>query len=149
MTVQSTYTEDLTVLTLGAVANHEASNVISRKVETPAGVSFGDAVMQGAADDGCIASEASGVFIGVVKRDQTVSPDNPNGLAQNDVASIVDQGVVVVEASVQVAAGESAYIVEASGAFTNTDNTGANPLVGRWVSSAAATGLAKLKLNLS
>jgi hypothetical protein len=118
---------------------------VSRNVETVAGIGFGKAVGQGTADRQIllIATGAATVFTGVTVLDTTQLQDS---YPQYATARVRTQGPVVVTASVAVAAGDAAYIVPATGVFTNVA-TG-NTLVGKFETSTSGAGQLAV-LNLS
>ena len=101
---------------------------ISRIVETAAGVTFGKAVSQGAADRGCILGGAN--FIGISLRDVTLglAPVNPlldvgpalDTYGQLTNASIRTRGRVWVKAGAVVSAGQALFYDTTSGAFSNS-----------------------------
>ncbi len=141
--VQTTYPDNIPVGYAGAIANEEPSVLISRSTEDAAGIAFGLAVMQGTDDKGCVVSDGT-AFLGVTVRDQSVEDGSFNGFVQYDEARIMTQGVIWVENSGGVAAGDAVHAL-AAGALGNTGGTvvpGA-----RWDTTATAGNLAQLRLG--
>ena len=141
-TVQSTYLDNILSGYKGGLVNQEASNLISRTVEAVAGLAFGLAVMQGTEDKECLVSDGS-AFLGVTVRDQSVDPSAPSIFEQFSEARIITKGVIWVENSGGVSAGDPVVML-AAGAL----GTGSSPLVegARWDTTAADGLLAQLRL---
>lgn len=142
-TVQTTY-GDMPVGFAGGIANEEPRVLISRTVETEAGVGFGLAVMQGTDDKGCVIGDGSG-FLGVTVRDQSVDPANPNSFAEFDSARIMTAGVIWVANSGGVTVGDAVSLL-ASGALGAAGSGDATIANARWDTSAADGELAQLRL---
>lgn len=143
-TVQSTYSDDMPIGYVGAIAdNQEECNLISRNVETEAGIGFGLYVSQGTADDGVIVGDGAN-FLGVTVRDQSVDPANPDLFAEDSSARIMTKGVVWIEVDGDVSAGDPVSL-GASGAL----GTGGSVEVAgaRWDTSATDGNLAILRLG--
>lgn len=143
-TVQSTYASKHAKAYAGAIADQQADfNLISRNVEDAAGIAFGLAVMQGTADDGVVVGDGS-AFLGVTVRDQSVNPATPNLFAENESARIMTKGVIWVENSGGVEAGDPVSLA-AAGAL----ETGGTVIVegARWDSTAEDGELALLRLG--
>jgi len=113
-------------------------------VETAAGIGFGKAVGQGTGDRqiDLIETDAATAFIGVTVIDSAQLQDS---YPQNATARVRTKGPVVVNASKAVSAGSTAYVIPASGAFT--DASSGNTAVGVWETSTGAAGLAVLNLT--
>lgn len=141
-TVQSTYADTMDAGYAGAIVNTEPSVLISRTVEDAAGIAFGLAVMQGTNDKGVVVGDGSG-FLGVTVREQDVDPENPSIFAQYDNARIMTKGVIWVENSGGVAAGDEVSLLAAGalGGATSGDIAGA-----RWETTASDGELAQLRL---
>lgn len=146
MAVQDSYSANIRAAVPGMIANEEGKTLISRNVETVAGIGFGLPVAQGASDGGCVATSAGTTkILGITVRDRSVRPETPNVFAQYDSARVMTKGVVWVVASVAVAAGDAVTVVVATGAFSNTGGVAiANA---RYDTSAAAGALAKVRLG--
>jgi hypothetical protein len=142
--VQTAYGTILAPAVAGMVANMETANSITRVLQTAAGMNFGVPAMRGTVDGTCKVSAAASSFLGVAILDPTKDGDK---YAQYDNVSILTRGVIwVVNGSGGAATqGEPAYIVPATGVFTNVAT--ANQLVGVFDSSGADAALVKLRLN--
>lgn len=149
MAVQTTYNTTHAVAYAGQIANQEQSNLVSRTVETTAGIAFGKPVARGAADDGAIIWAGAGSFLGVTVRDQSAKVDPTgalDGFPKGDSARIMTKGVVWVVAGEAVADGDPVHLT-AAGAFmkTTTDNTAVAGAV--FDTSAASGALVKIRLG--
>lgn len=131
ITIQSTYLTDYVRGFAGMVADGEPSNRISRTVEDAAGIAFGKAAWRGAGDHGVTLTPATGTFMGVTIADAGVMP---NGVTAADIypqystAGLLNEGVIFVIPSVNVADGDPVYVTPA-GLWTNVSNSSANFLV--------------------
>jgi hypothetical protein len=113
--VQTTYLQNIPAGKAGHVADMTQADLISRTVETVAGIAFGLPVAQGANDKGCIAYAGTG-FLGITTRDRSVVTGEL--YSRYESARILKKGPIWVVASVAVVAGDPVYITPA-GAFTN------------------------------
>lgn len=148
MAVQTSYSENLRPGLPGALVNMEHANLISRNVETVAGIPFGVAVARGSDDDGVIAvANGTTAILGITVRDRSVDPSFPNGFAQYDSARIATKGVIWVTASVAVNNGDPVYVTVATGAFVKSSGAG-NVQIPNAVydSSTSGAGLVKVRL---
>lgn len=136
--IQSTYLTNIPVGKVGHVADMTQADLISRTVETVAGIAFGLPVAQGANDKGCIAYAGTG-FLGITTRDRSVQVGEL--YSRYESARILKKGPIWVTASVAVVAGDPVYIT-AAGAFTNVSS--GNFLIpnARFDTSAGIGGLA-------
>lgn len=144
MAVQTTYASRLSNGHVGEIADLGESDVISRLVETSAGIGWGLAVIQGTADDQCNIG-AAGVFLGITVRDPSVPPGNSDKYIQNDTAAILREGVIWVTAGEAVSAGDAVYRT-AAGALNKTASGNTLVAGARWETSAGSGALAKLRL---
>ena len=151
MAVQSTYLDQMPAAFVGMIANTEPNNLISREVETAAGIGFGVPVIQGTADNQCdVVAASSNAVVGITVRDQSTTDDK---FAQNDSALLMRSGViwVTVTDAGGVAAGDAVWVKVADGTFSNAD-VGVNGSINwagcRWESSAANGELAKIRVDL-
>lgn len=142
-TVQSTYADNLPVGYVGAIVNEEPRTLISRNVEDSGGIDFGLAVMQGSADKGCVVGDGTD-FLGVTVRDQSVEADDPDAFEYQTEARIMTEGVIWVENSGGVSAGDP-VVVLADGAL-GTDSSGTFVDNARWDTTALTGVLAQLRL---
>ena len=154
MAVQTTYSENIGAARAGMIADTQGTlNLISRTVETAAGIGFGLPVGQGTNDNGVILSEAGADYVGFTVRERSVDPANPNEFAQYDTARIMTHGViwVTVTDAGGVVAGDPVWVTEATGALSNADvgSGGGTNLAGcRWESTAVNGALAKIRVNM-
>lgn len=151
MAVQTNYSAVMAAAYAGMIASTEPNELISRNVETAAGIGFAVPVIQGAADNGCdLVSAAVDAVIGITVRDQSVTGDK---FEQYDSALLMRKGpiwVTVTDAG-GVAAGDDVWVKVADGTFSNADAgaSGSIKLPGcRWETSAANGELALLRVNL-
>ncbi|MFY0735625.1 structural cement protein Gp24 [Aurantimonas sp. NFXS3] len=152
MAVQSTYNETMDAARAGMRANMEPVDLISRTVETAAGVGFGKVVQQGTADKGC-KSDLTGMtaqtYVGITMRERGVRPETPNAFAQYESALIMRKGVIWVEVAVAVTPADIVTVTLASGVIGKTA-VGAGVVAipnARWESSTSGAGLAMLRLG--
>lgn len=142
--VQTTYNAQHARWVEGMVLNSESSNVISRIVESAAGIGFGKVACQGAADNGVIVPAASKAYRGITVLDPTQAGD---AYAQYATAAVMTKGVIVAQASVAVAVGDPVYFVPATGVLTNVSTS--NTLIPNaiWETSTSGAGLAAVRLG--
>lgn len=154
MPVQTTYSERISAARVGQIANTEDCVIISRNVETPAGIGFGLPVMQGAAQDGVVAL-ASGAtnIVGITVRARSVNPAFPDGYQRYESARLMRKGViwVLVTDAGGVAQGDPVWVTESTGGFSNADpGSGAGQRINGaiWDSSGANGTLARIRFDL-
>lgn len=154
MAVQTTYSERISGARVGQIANTEDCVLISRNVETSAGIAFGMPVMQGAAEDGVviIAGGATNI-VGITVRERSADPSFPDGYKQYQSARLMRRGVlwVTVTDAGGVVQGDPVWVTEATGAFSNADvgAGGGQRLTGAiWDSAAANGALARIRFDL-
>lgn len=129
----------------GAIVNTENKNIISRTVEDAAGIAFGLAVAQGVNDKGIRAvTTGDADFVGITVLDRTAG-DLINGkFVQYESARVLEEGVIWVEVTAAVKAGDAAAVDLATGKF---NKAGAAMAGARFETSAASGGLAQLRLK--
>lgn len=156
MAVQTSYSENIGAAREGMIASQEEVNLISRTVETAAGVGFGKPVKQGAGDNGVTIADASTTdIVGITVRERSVRPADGNMFEQYDSARLMTKGViwVTVTDAGGVAAGDPVWLdLSGAGTFGNADVGLGNglQLAGcRWDSSADNGELAKIRVDLS
>lgn len=142
-TVQSSYPDNIRTAVAGMRANMEPATLISRNVETSAGIGFGLAVMQGTEDMGCVIGDGSAV-LGVTVRERSVDPNDPDEFAENDSARIMTSGCVYVTTGGVVNAGDPVHALTA-GEFAASGGTYIENA--RWDTSAGDGELAILRLG--
>lgn len=151
MAVQTTYLDSQPAAFVGMIASNEPNNLISRSVETSAGIGFGVPVIQGTADNQCdVVAASTDDVIGITVRDQSVTSDL---FAENENALLMRSGVmwVTVTDAGGVAAGDDVWVLVSNGTFSNADagTDGSLKLAGcRWETSAANGALAQIRVNL-
>lgn len=151
MAVQTTYLDNMAVAFNGMIANTEPNNLISRNVETAAGIGFGVPVIQGTADQGCaVVAASTDEIVGITVRDQSVDGDT---FAQYDSALLMREGVlwVTVTDAGGVDAGDPVWVTVADGTFANADATSDGSILindARWESTADNGALAKIRFDL-
>lgn len=140
MALQTNYPDTQPAATVGMQATMIPATVISRNVEDAAGVGFGKAVFQGAADKG-ITTTANAKFVGItlLDRSATGAIGNPDAFPQRASARVMTKGDIWVAASVAVAAGDPVYLTSA-GAFTNVATSNTAITGARWDTSTTAAG---------
>lgn len=145
MAIQTTYSENIRAGLPGLVVGSDY-NIDTGNVETAAGIGFGLAVSQGAADKGIIIGGTLAGFRGITVRDVTLESAQADEYSQYQNAGVLVRGKIWVTVGAAVAAGDPVHFVAATGAFTNTGDVG--PILGaRYVTSAALNGLALVELS--
>lgn len=132
--LQTTYARTMAPYIVGQIPDMRTPGEdISRNVETVNGIGFGVAVAQGIDDNGCRPFGTGATkFLGVTVLDKTTLANN---YPQYSTARVRTEGPIVVVAAAAVAAGDKAYMVQASGAFTNV---AAGDVIGVFETSGAA-----------
>lgn len=120
-TVQSTYS-DMGPGVAGQIANMVPATLITRNVETAAGIGFGVAVDQGTEDLGVVVGGGSEAPVGITVRERSLDANEPDKFAENDNARIMTKGTLWVSTAVAVAAGDPVHAL-AAGALSNTGGT--------------------------
>ncbi|CAH2606152.1 conserved protein of unknown function (plasmid) [Rhodovastum atsumiense] len=146
--VQTAYQGQHAAAFAGLVADSGSTVVISRVVESPNGMQFGAVALQGVADNGIldVGDVNAGAFRGITVVDPLVRPVNNDAYGLGDTAAVLVKGVVWVTVAAAVTAGQPVYY-SSTGALTNvaaSDTAIPNAI---FDSSAAAGGLAKVRLN--
>ncbi|MCD9096188.1 structural cement protein Gp24 [Luteimonas fraxinea] len=150
MALQTDYRDIQPAATLGAQATMIAATIVSRNVETAAGIGFGRAVAQGATDKGIVLAGTGAtkiVGITLLDRSATGSAATPDAFRQRESARVMTKGDIWVTAAVAVAAGDAVYVTGA-GALTNVDTSNTAIPGARWDTSTTAAGqLAVVRLG--
>lgn len=141
--ITSNYADTRDVAVNGAIANTEPNVLISRTVETAAGIGFGKPVNQGAADHGCKVTAGTAAILGVTVMDRSTSDDT---FAEDASARIMTKGVIWVTAGEAVAAGDPVYVTASSGAWKKTEASNVAVPNARYDTSAANGELVALRL---
>ena len=127
----------------GSIATTENRDIKSRTVEDAAGIAFGLAVAQGANDKGIRAVKTGDTkFVGITALDLS-SRDDAKFL-QNESARVLKKGVIWVEVTEAVKAGDDVAVDLATGKF---NKSGAKYPNARFETSGVAGGLAQVELK--
>lgn len=147
MAIQTNYQENIAAAVPGQIANMVPATLISRTVETAAGIGFGVAAEQGSADYGCIKFDG-GVVLGITVRERSLDANNPDKFAQNDTARIMTKGTIWVTCVTGCSAGDGVFVRPSNGDLQDSTANSAVQIVGaRWETSAAVNGLAIIRLG--
>lgn len=142
--VQSTFSAVHTRWVEGMVLNQEPAVIVSREVETAGGIGFGKIAQRGTGDHQVKVSAASPKYLGITILDATKIDGKYN---QYDTAAVMTKGIVVVQASVAVAAGDPVYFVPGTGVFTNVSTSNQQIPNAVFDTSTAGAGLAAVRLG--
>ena len=127
----------------GSIATTENCDIKSRTVEDAAGIAFGLAVAQGANDKGIRAVKAGDTkFVGITALDLSSRDDAK--FVQHESARILKKGVIWVEVTEAVNAGDDVAVDLATGKF---NKSGAKYPNARFETSAVVGGLAQVELK--
>lgn len=127
----------------GSIATTENRDIKSRTVEDAAGIAFGLAVAQGANDKGIRAVKAGDTkFVGITALDLSSRDDAK--FVQYESARILKKGVIWVEVTEAVKAGDDVAVDLATGKF---NKSGAKYPNARFETSGVAGGLAQVELK--
>ena len=127
----------------GSIATTENRDIKSRTVEDAAGIAFGLAVAQGANDKGIRAVKAGDTkFVGITALDLSSRDDAK--FVQHESARILKKGVIWVEVTEDVKAGDDVAVDLATGKF---NKSGAKYPNARFETSGVAGGLAQIELK--
>ena len=127
----------------GLIATTENRDIKSRTVEDAAGIAFGLAVAQGVNDKGIRAVKAGDTkFVGITALDLSSRDDAK--FVQHESARILKKGVIWVEVTEVVKAGDDVAVDLATGKF---NKSGAKYPNARFETSGVAGGLAQVELK--
>jgi len=132
--IQTSYGANIPRTKAGFIPDMTQADLISRTVETVAGIPFGAPVAQGADQDGCILFAGTG-WLGVAVRDRSVVTGEL--FSRYESARILKKGPISVLASVTVAAGDPVYVT-AAGVYTNVATGNTQIPNARWDTNTAA-----------
>ncbi|MEJ8308596.1 structural cement protein Gp24 [Agrobacterium larrymoorei] len=142
--MQSTFNATHARWVEGMVLNSEPCVVVSREVETVAGIGFGKIAQRGTGDHQIKVSSASPVYLGITVLDPSKFGDT---YAQYDTAAVMIKGVIVVQASVAVNDGDPVYFVPATGVLTNVSTSNQQIPNAQWETTTSGAGLAAVRLG--
>jgi hypothetical protein len=145
--LQTTYTNRISPAYEGMIADEQDHTVLSKQVETAAGIGFGKIACQGTTDDQIVVATAGRPWRGITVAAHNAQQSSADSYAQYETAPVLEKGVIWVTASVAVAVGDLVYFVPATGVFTNV--VGANTIVpgAIWDSSTSGAGLARVRIR--
>ena len=127
----------------GSIATTENRDIKSRTVEDAAGIAFGLAVAQGANDKGIRAVKTGDTkFVGITALD--LSSRGAAKFLQYESAGILKKGVIWVQVTEDVKAGDDVAVDLATGKF---NKSGAKYPNARFETSGVAGGLAQVELK--
>lgn len=165
MTVQGGNAIDHGFAYVGMVADNQVENAISKLNKSDAVlIPFGYGVVSDGEDGAALPTDASVLanFVGIVKRElnrAVLDGETQSDNRQRDM-TIVTHGVVYTSPQATVAKDDPVYMVVGDGTpltpdfgrFTNIAGTGITTAIqitdAKWVSGAAADGLAKISFGL-
>jgi hypothetical protein len=154
--VQSTYATTMRVAFAGLKGDTAPEVILTRQVETAAGIGFGLAVAQGTGDRQVrLGAGTVSTFVGVTLVDQTAGstaitpPTNVDQYQAGDLAAVMQAGSVWVLADGAVTAGTAATYTQATGRIgQKTVTTGIVALPNGYFETSAADGaLALLRIR--
>ena len=135
--MQTSYTQDYVIGQVGQIA--DISNSVIDSFAAKGEIGFGIAVARGANRQKQVVPFAGTDFVGI-----SVFEHNENGLYKDkDSVSVMTSGRIYVTTPVTVAAGTTAYAVNATGVITNAST--AATAIGKFLTSG--TGIVVLELN--
>lgn len=141
----TTYKKEMDAGVAGAIATTENKDIVSRNVETAAGIGFGLAVVQGVNDKGIrLATTGDTKILGVTVLDRTAG-DLINGkFQQYESARVMIKGTIWVQVTEDVKAGDDVAVDLATAKFNKAGVKIANA---RYETSAATGGLAQIHIK--
>jgi len=147
--VQSTYADNIGNAVAGNVADTTTHDARTYICEGADGIGFGVAVQQGTADDGAKIGIATGKFVGVSIKDPTLRPDANDKFEEGGHMAVLFRGTIWVKVEDAVTVGGDVTAKTTTGALSSKAVTATQIKIdgARWMSKAAAGGLAKLQLS--
>jgi len=145
--VQTSYAQTILPAVEGMIANSEPHNIISRQLESAAGIGFGKVCVQGTADEQIRVSETVRKFRGITVMSHNASRGIADSYEQYETVPVLERGTIWVMASVAVAVGDPAYYVPATGVITNVATSNTAIPDGSFDSSTTGAGLAILRIG--
>ena len=145
--IQTTYTAKHAVAYEGMISAMTPETVVSRIVEA-ASIAFGKAVSQGTADMGIVAAQTAATkFEGFTVRAQAQPGTTVDAYAVGSTAGVLTEGAIWLKPYEIVAAGDPVYFVTATGLIGKTATSSTLIPNARWETSAAANGLAIVRIK--
>ena len=157
--VQSSYPLTQAQALVGQIAGGSPNRIDSYELSGTEDVNFGTMVFQNTGaglDKVCHQSPstktiAGNTFLGVAIKNPAVLPDasDSDHYSAGDIISVLVEGDIWVETTTATVAGDDVYCVFASGEFGNgtVGTTEIDVTDARWMSTAAANGIARLRLT--
>jgi len=150
--IQPTYTERQRAGVHGMVNRMVQYNIVSRSVESAAGVAVGVGVSQGSIEPGCIVGGATlAPFLGITVRDPTiVNAVAPDAYKQYDEAAILTEGELFITCPAgNVLTGDPVTFNVTTGVLGKTADASNLAIPGaRWKFAATAGALAIVQLGI-
>jgi hypothetical protein len=147
MAVQTTFPDNISAAIAGLRGTMIPATLISRTVETVAGIAFGVAVARGTDDNGCkVFGSGDTAILGITVIDRSVN--TADKYSQYESASIMTKGPVWVMASVAVNDGDPVYVIPSTGAFAKTSASSAVLIANAvWDTTTTGAGLALVRMG--
>lgn len=148
MAVQTVYNDTPGAAVAGQLANMIDAVILSRTVETSAGIGFGISVEQGTADKGCKLFDG-GTVLGVTVLDRGATGLNPSTGARTadtyglyESARVLTKGAVWLVCTTGCSAGDPIYVRPSNNTWQNSSANSGVQVAGRWETTATAGNLA-------
>ena len=138
--LQTTYAARILPAVEGMIVDMRDQVVVSKNVETAAGIGFGKVACRGTTEEQILVATAGRPFMGITVMSHFASAGLADLYAQYETANVLAIGAIWVMASVTVAPGDLAYFVPATGVLTNV--VGANTIIPGATFETATTGAA-------
>ena len=146
MTFEVQYKESIAGYSAGFIPNSEPNVLISRTVEDATPIAFGKAVAQGTGDNGItLLTTGATDYVGITCTEHSTDANTPDVFAQYDNARVMTKGVICVEVSETVSAGDAVHVVLSTSAFSN--NGGQTIPNARYDSSGVSGDIVKVRLG--
>lgn len=145
MALQTNYPSTQPAAVAGLQATMIPATIISRTVETAAGIGFGVAVEQGTADKGCAIFDG-GTVLGITVLDRGATGENE--YAENESARVMTKGDVWVVCATGCSAGDAVWVRPSNADFQDSNANSAVQIANaRWETSAGVGELAVIRLG--
>lgn len=130
-TYQTTYTDAPAIGLPGQIANSEGANIISKIVETAAGLDFGKPAARSATaanEDSCRLMASGAVFLGIAVLNRASGADQtaPDQYDQYTAAALMTEGTMYVTAGGTVVPGDDVTWNTSTGRYSTTSADGTN-----------------------
>lgn len=155
--VQNTYLRVHAKAYNGMIADTATCDVDTFIADGAGGIGFGVGVKRGTnAGDCAVGVVGAGAtpfhatdFLGVTVRDRTRAPDDDDEYADNSHVNVLYRGDIWVTVEDAVALGDAVTVKNSNGVFSATTAAATQAAVpnARWMTAAAANGLALLRLG--